>query len=559
MNHWIILPLLLPALVAPLIALAVRHDIVLARVFSVASTVLMLLLGAILMAMAADGEIRTYALGNWPPPFGIVLVLDRLAALMLVLTAVLGLVVLLHAINGWDRRGQHFHSLFQFQLMGINGAFLTGDLFNLFVFFEVLLIASYGLMVHGGGAQRLRAGVQYVIVNLVGSALFLIAVGLIYSVTGTLNMADLAVRVATVAPGDEALLHTGALLLLLVFGVKAALVPVQFWLPGTYANAPAPVAALFAIMTKVGAYAIMRVYTLVFGAGQGASLAAPWLMPAALVTLVLGMVGVLAARSLGQMVSFAVVGSMGTLLAAVALFTPQAMAAALYYLIHSTLAAGALFLIVDLVVERRPGQGDALTVAPPFAQGGLIAGGFFAAAIAMAGMPPLSGFIGKLLILDGAREGPWATWIWTLILATSLLAIVGFARGGSTLFWKSAAVQGQFRAARRQAPALPFVAVGALLGATVALTVFAGPVTTYLDRTAAQLFARSGYIEAVLAVDAQISFAPLAGEDRTVSAQALSAAPPPGAAGDPSDVPASGADRDIRAGLSAAAAYRGRD
>jgi multicomponent K+:H+ antiporter subunit D len=512
MNHWIILPLLLPALVAPLIALAVRHDIVLARVFSVASTVLMLLLGAILMAMAADGEIRFYALGNWPPPFGIVLVLDRLAALMLVLTAVLGLVVLLHAINGWDRRGQHFHSLFQFQLMGINGAFLTGDLFNLFVFFEVLLIASYGLMVHGGGAQRLRAGVQYVIVNLVGSGLFLVAVGLIYSVTGTLNMADLAVRVATVAPGDEALLHTGALLLLLVFGVKAALVPVQFWLPGTYANAPAPVAALFAIMTKVGAYAIMRVYTLIFGAGEGVSLAAPWLMPAALVTLVLGMLGVLAARSLGQMVSFAVVGSMGTLLAAVALFTPQAMAAALYYLLHSTLAAGALFLIVDLVVERRPGQGDALTAAPPFAQGGLIAGGFFAAAIAMAGMPPLSGFVGKLLILDGAREGPWAAWIWTLMLATSLLAIVGFARGGSTLFWKSAAVPGRFRAGRPPPSALPFVAVGTLLGATVALTVFAGPVSGYLDRTAAQLFARSGYIDAVLGAEAPGGVVPFAGE-----------------------------------------------
>ncbi|HRP96057.1 MAG TPA: monovalent cation/H+ antiporter subunit D [Rhodocyclaceae bacterium] len=513
MNHWIILPLLLPALVAPLIALAVRHDIVLARVFSVASTVLLLLLGAILMGMAADGEIRFYALGNWPPPFGIVLVLDRLAALMLVLTAVLGLAVLLYAINGWDRRGQHFHPIFQFQLMGINGAFLTGDLFNLFVFFEVLLIASYGLMVHGGGAQRLRAGVQYVIVNLVGSGLFLIAVGLIYSVTGTLNMADLAVRVAAVAPGDAALLHTGALLLLLVFAIKAALVPVQFWLPGTYANAPAPVAALFAIMTKVGAYSIVRVYTLIFGAGAGeaAALAAPWLMPAALVTLALGMLGVLAARSLGQMVSFAVVGSMGTLLTAVALFTPQAMSAALYYLLHSTLVAGALFLIVDLVAERRPGHADALTVAPPFAQGGLIAGAFFVGAIAMAGMPPLSGFIGKLLILDGARDGPWAVWIWTLILATSLFAIVGFARGGSTLFWKSAAVGGHFRAARRPPPALPFVAVGALLGATLALTIFAGAVTRYLDQTSAQLFAPAHYVDAVLGTEAPAGFDPLAG------------------------------------------------
>ncbi len=500
MNHWIVLPILLPALVAPLIALAVRFDIVLARVFSVASTVLLLALGVILMGMAADGTVTSYALGNWPAPFGIVLVLDRLSALMLVLNALLGLVVLLHAINGWDQRGRHFHSLYQFLLMGVNGAFLTGDFFNLFVFFEVLLIASYGLMVHGGGPERVRAGVQYVAINLVGSSLFLVAVGLLYSVTGTLNMADLALRVADVAPGDQALLRTGALLLLLVFAIKAALVPVQFWLPGTYANAPAPVAALFAIMTKVGAYAIIRLYTLAFGAaaGEAAWLAAPWLMPAALATLAAGMLGVLAARRLGQMASFAVIGSMGTLLAAVAVFTEPAMAAALYYLAHSTLAGGALFLIVDLVTERRPGHGDALTVAPRIVHGGLVAGFFFLGAIAMTGMPPLSGFVGKLLILDGVRASAHAVWIWVVVLAGSLLAIVGFARGGSTLFWKSSALDGLMRPAGRLHPVLPFVATGLLLGATVLLTVFAGPAADYAERTAAQLFHPSAYIEAVL-------------------------------------------------------------
>ena len=500
MNHWIILPLLLPALVAPLIALAVRYDIVLARVFSVASAVLMLLLGLILMGMVVDGSVVTYALGNWPAPFGIVLVLDRLAALMLVLTAVLGLVVLLYAINGWDKRGRHFHPLFQFQLMGINGAFLTGDLFNLFVFFEILLIASYGLMVHGGGALRVRAGVQYVVMNLVGSSLFLIAVGLIYSVTGTLNMADLALRVAEVSPGDRALLHTGALLLLLVFAVKAALVPVQFWLPGTYANAPAPVAALFAIMTKVGAYSIIRMYTLVFGdsAGEAGSLAGEWLVPAALVTLVVGMLGVFAARSLGQMVSFAMVGSMGTLLVAVGMFSPQAMSAALFYLLHSTLAAGALFLIVDLITQRRGRHADTLSLAPRFVHGGLIAGAFFVGAIAMTGMPPLSGFLGKLLILDAIRDGAVAVWVWGLVLSTSLLAIIGFARGGSILFWKSTSLEGVLPAGRRSGDALPFVSVGMLLGMLVLLTVFAGPVTAYLEQTSAQLFAPSGYIDAVL-------------------------------------------------------------
>ncbi len=500
MNHWLILPLLLPALAAPLIALAVRHDIVLQRVFSVASAVLLFLLALVLTAMVADGSVLTYELGNWPAPFGIVLVLDRLSALMLLLASVLGLFVLLYAINGWDTRGRHFHSLFLFQMMGINGAFLTGDLFNLFVFFEVLLIASYGLMVHGGGALRVRAGVQYVVMNLVGSSVFLIAIGLIYSVTGTLNMADLALRVAEVKLADQALLHTGALLLLLVFGIKAALVPVQFWLPGTYANAPAPVAALFAIMTKVGAYSIIRMYTLVFGdsAGEVGALAGNWLVPAALVTVVVGMLGVLAARSLGQMVSFAVVGSMGTLLVAVGSFTPQSISAALYYLLHSTLAAGVLFLLVDLITQRRAEHADTLVAAPRFAQAGLISGGFFLAAIAVTGMPPLSGFLGKLLILDAVRDSAAAVWIWGLVLSTSLIAIIGFARAGSEIFWKSTSLEGMLPVGDSQTGGLPFVAVGFLLATLALLTLFAGPVSGFLESTAEQLFFRVDYIEAVL-------------------------------------------------------------
>jgi len=355
MNHWLIAPILLPAIMAPILLMGARYDIVLARVFSIASTVALLGIALALNAMVGDGTILTYALGNWVAPYGIVLVGDRLSVMMLLLTAVLALAVLFFAIDGSDSEGRHFHALYQFQLMGINGAFLTGDFFNLFVFFEVLLIASYGLMVHGGGRDRVRAGVQYVVINLVGSTLFLIAVGMIYSVAGTLNMADLAIKVPQVAAADQALLQTGALLLLLVFCIKAALVPVHFWLPGTYANAPAPVAALFAIMTKVGAYCAIRLYVLAFGADAGAAawLAAPWLLPAALLTLSLGMLGVLAARRLGQLASFAVIGSMGLLLTGIALFTPTALSAALYYLLHSTLAGAVLFLIADLIARRR--------------------------------------------------------------------------------------------------------------------------------------------------------------------------------------------------------------
>ena len=505
MNHALILPILLPAVVGAVLVIAARYDRVLARVLSLASMVLMLAIALGLFVLASDGSVRTYALGAWPAPFGIVLALDRLAALMLLLGAVLGLGVLLYASNGWDQRGKHFHPLYQFQLMGINGAFLTGDFFNLFVFFEILLIASYGLMVHGGGGLRVKAGVQYVVTNLVGSSVFLIAVGMIYSVTGTLNMADLALIVPKVPAADQALLQTGAVLLLLVFAVKAALVPLHFWLPGTYANAPGPVAALFAIMTKVGAYSIIRLYVLAFGAdaGEAAWLAAPWLLPAALVTLVLGMTGVLAARSLGQMASFAVIGSMGLLLSTVAVFTEQATSAALYYLIHSTLAAGALFLIVDLVAERRGLLRDRLVLAPRIAQGGLIASLFFVAAIAITGMPPLSGFVGKLLVLDAVRASAHATWLWTLILSTSLIAIVGFSRGGSMLFWKPHALPAAPAAARRP-EALPIVAVGGLLACLALLTVFAGPVHAWLELTAAQLYAPAGYIEAVLGTAGEV-------------------------------------------------------
>ncbi|MDX5382952.1 MAG: monovalent cation/H+ antiporter subunit D [Rhodobacterales bacterium] len=501
MNHWIIAPVLLPPLVAAVIILAARYQVALQRVFSVASTVGLLGISTGLLIESMSGRIGVYELGNWPAPFGIVLVLDRLSATMITLTSALAVAVVLYAIgSGWDKRGHHFHALFQFQLMGILGAFLTGDAFNLFVFFEVLLIASYGLMVHGGGGLRVKAGVQYVVTNLVGSSLFLIAVGLIYSVTGTLNMADLALKVPQVPAADQALLQTGAVLLLLVFGVKAALVPLHFWLPGTYANAPGPVAALFAIMTKVGAYSIIRLYVLAFGAdaGEAAWIAAPWLLPAGLLTLVLGMSGVFAARSLGQMASFAVIGSMGMLLATVSVFTPQALSAALFYLVHSTFGAAALFLIADLVAERRGVQRDRLALAPRFAQGTLIAGLFFAAAIAVAGMPPLSGFLGKLLVLDAVRAHPQAVWFWTLILATSLLAILGFARGGSLMFWKSHALDAPATASRRPAPVLPFVAVGGLLAVLAVLTVAAGPVHAWLEQTSAQVFAPAGYIDAVL-------------------------------------------------------------
>jgi multicomponent K+:H+ antiporter subunit D len=493
MSHWIIAPVVLPAILAPLIIMVMRNDMLMQRVFALAGVLALNGIAAALLWAATIHPPEVYLLGNWPAPFGIVLVLDRLSAMMLMLTALLALAVQLYVIStDWDARGRHFHALFLFQLMGINGAFLTGDAFNLFVFFEVLLIASYGLMIHGAGRDRLRAGVQYIAFNLIASTLFLFALATIYSVTGTLNMADLAVKVAALPEGDAALIRVAAILLIAVFAIKGALVPLQFWLPGTYANAPGPVAALFAIMTKIGAYAILRTTTLIFPADTPAtgSLIADLMLPAALITLALGAIGILGARSLPRLAAFAGIASMGTLFTAMAAGTPQATSAALYYMIHSTLATAALFLIADLITDRR--QNGTLTAQPRIAQQGLIAAVFFVSAIALAGMPPLSGFIGKLLVMDALRAD--APLIWSVILGSGLLMVLGFARAGSTLFWKSHAT-GEDAAPHDSEP-LAFVAIGGLLAGLVLLTVFAGPITGWLDATAAALHAPQAYIDA---------------------------------------------------------------
>jgi multicomponent K+:H+ antiporter subunit D len=508
MTHWIITPIILPALLAPFIVLAARYHIGIQRVFSVVGVLALIVIALGLAWQTSDGTIILYQLGDWAAPFGIVLVGDRLSTMMVLLTAVLALFVLLYAIgSGWDDRGRHFHALFQFQLMGIMGAFLTGDLFNLFVFFEVLLIASYGLMIHAGGNARLRAGVQYVLFNLIGSTLFLFALGSIYAETGTLNMADLAQRVALISPDQTVGIRVAAVLLLLVFAIKAATVPLHFWLPSSYAEAPAPVAALFAIMTKVGAYAIIRVYTMIFPPGLEvtSSLQDLWLLPAALLSLAIGMIGVLAAKKLDRLIAFSVIGSMGMVMVSISLFTPDSVAAALYYIVHSTLAAGALFLICDLVRTGRTNVD--LTPQPAMAGTSWTAALFFAGAIAMAGLPPLSGFLGKLLVLDASFNTELGVWIWVIVLGSSLVSIVGFARAGSVLFWKAHGVLPEDAAAPvSERPAImSYVAVGGLIALLAAHTVFAGLVHGYTKAMAAQLFAPASYISTVIDTPGKLS------------------------------------------------------
>jgi len=509
LDHLMVAPVVVPAVTAPLTMLLMRRQRSTALAVSFGGGIAMLIAAVALFVAAQDDAIRSYALGNWPAPFGIVLVVDRLAVTMLVVAAVLGIVVLAHAVvTGADRRGWHFHPLFHFQLMGLNGAFLTGDLFNLFVFFEVLLIASYGLMLHGQEALRLKTGVAYVVVNIVGSALFLIALGLLYGVTSTLNMADLAVKVAALGAEDQGLLRVAGLLLMAVFALKAAVVPLHLWLPRTYAAAMPVVAALFAIMTKVGVYAMIRTVPLIFGARAGAAawVPAPYLLPAAMLGAAIGFVGVLTARGMREQAAYAVLASTGTLLMPVALWREAALAAALYYLLQAVLAGAALFLVADVTMRRRGQYADAVVPSPRFAQqdaAGLL---YLLAAIAAVGLPPLAGFVGKLLILDASFAAPGWPAVWATILVTTMIGVIGFSRSGSTLFWKATPQvesegEGQVRAeaiASTRRSRAEFIAPATLLALLAALTIAAGWVTRQTGATAAQIMAPERYVAAVL-------------------------------------------------------------
>ncbi|MDD3530154.1 MAG: monovalent cation/H+ antiporter subunit D [Gallionellaceae bacterium] len=491
MSHLVIAPLILP-LVAGILLLFLR-DVAIAwrRALALGATLAQFGLAVLLAVAVNDGTILTYALGDWPAPYGIVLVADRLAAWMVLVTALLAPFPLLHACRGQDEAGRHFHVLYQWQLFGLNGAFLTGDLFNLFVFFEVLLLASYGLVLHGGGRARIRAGLHYVVVNLAGSALFLIAVGTLYGLFGTLNMADLALRMAAADPDLAGPARAAGLLLFAVFALKAALLPLYLWLPRTYAAAAAPVAALFAIMTKVGAYAILRTATLMFAGGSLGGLLDAWLLPLALATLLAGLFGALAARSLGEQAAWLVVASVGTLLTAFGLGSAAGIAAGLYYLPHSTFAAAALFLLADRIGSGRGALADRFEPGPALAGAGWLGGLFFVAAILLTGMPPLSGFVGKFLLLRAALAHPAWPWVLAAVLGGGLLALVALARSGSLLF---------FRAAGAPAPAaaVPVAPAAALLALGLVLTVAAGPLSDLAAAAAGQLLAPQDYIAAVL-------------------------------------------------------------
>ncbi|MCB1984281.1 MAG: monovalent cation/H+ antiporter subunit D [Burkholderiales bacterium] len=505
-SHIVIFPVILPLLTGIVLLLLPGQQWSLKRITSFTSLCFQIAIAVFLLITVSNGDILAYALGNWSPPFGIVLVADRLAAWMLIVTVLVATCALLYAIRGTDKNGAHFHTLFQLQLFGLNGAFLTGDLFNLFVFFEILLLASYSLLLHGGGRLKTKAGLHFVIINLVGSTLFLFAVGILYGLLGTLNMADLALKIVSTPEENVALIHVAGLLLFAVFALKAALLPLYLWLPAAYAHTTATVAALFAIMTKVGAYSILRVYTLIFGAQAGhlANLIENWLLPLALLTLIVGVLGALASTRLRQQVAYLVIASIGTLLTAFGMHTQAGIAAGLFYLPHSTFAAAALFLLTDCIANRRNVMDDQFEPGPIIQQQRLIGILFFILAILIAGLPPLSGFIGKFLILQAALTHSALPWIMGVILITSLFTLIALARGGSMLFYRAQAphicnIDPNADVQRNSlSVAMELTSVICLLMLCIGLMVWAGVITEYTTATANQLLQPEFYIQSVL-------------------------------------------------------------
>ena len=521
-QHLIVAPVLLPLLCGALLVPLTqgRHRLKFAASFA---CVLALIVNAVLLVARTDGAhweegIGVYLAANWAAPFGIALVADRLAALMLLLTALLAAAALLYAMRGWSRIGVHFHSLFQFLLMGINGAFLTHDLFNLFVFFEVMLAASYGLVMHGYNAARIRASMQYIAVNLAAALLFLTGTALIYATAGTLNMADLAARIGSMAAGDVALLKVGVTVLALAFLVKSAMWPLGFWLPTTYAAASPPVAAMLVLMTKVGAYVILRIWALVFSgeAGAAAGFGYTALLWGGMATIVFGAAGMLATDTAGRMAGYSAIVSSGTLLAVIGYGQPSLVAAGLYYLVGSTLAIAAFMLLIELIDRiRTPGaamlaltmEAYAIEDTPdePTGKGvpaalAFLSLSFAACALLVAGLPPLSGFVAKFGLFhallnpapaDGAITGAGWT-LMALIFVSGLIAVISMLRFGVRTFWASGAI------APPKLHVSEVMPVSLLLLLCVVLTVQAGPVFGYMARAAADLHRPGLYVHRVL-------------------------------------------------------------
>ena len=522
------------AVLIPFLGAALNFIIVhrnrLQRGVTVGAMVLTLILNAFMLANVWNQGPQVVHLGDWAAPYGIVMVVDQLSALMLVVSVVVSLAVLIYAVSEGVASGDDegpisiFYPTFLLLVAGVSHAFLAGDLFNLYVGFEILLTASYVLLTMGGTAQRIRAGVTYVVVSVISSILLLISLGMIYGATATVNMADLSVKLADLPQGTQMQLH---LMLLIAFGVKAAIFPLSFWLPDSYPTASAPVTAVFAgLLTKVGVYSIIRTETLLFPGTQIKDL----LMWVALLTMIVGILGALAQIDIKRMLSFTLISHIGYMIFGIALGTQAALAAVVYYIAHHIVIQTSLFLVAGLI-ERRGGSTNVDRLAGMLKISPLLGVLYMIPALNLGGIPPFSGFLGKVALLEaGVEAGTWLSYLLVGVsVFVSLLTLMALIRVWNRVFLRNvddaeypdpvlrattaegrrprtsravAGKSGSRFSGRSPVVLLPGTMVGAttaLVAVGVALTVFAGPLFDLADNASENLNNPDRYVNAVLA------------------------------------------------------------
>jgi multicomponent Na+:H+ antiporter subunit D len=485
----LVVPILVP-LVAAILLMAPARAVVQRRL-ALAGSIALLASGIALFARVDGGGIQVLQMSGWPAPFGITLVADLLAALLVVAVGVVAVAVSGAAFAGVDPRREAFgyHSLIQILLMGVCGAFLTGDLFNLYVFFEVMLVASFVLMALYRNRAQLEGAFKYVTLNLIASSIFLTALGLLYGMAGTLNMADLArVWPSVRASGMDAAL---AVLLVIAFSIKAGLFPLFFWLPASYHTPPAIVGAVFAgLLTKVGVYALIRIFTLLFQ--DGPAFLVTLLLSTSAATMLIGLVAAQTERDFRRVLSFNLVGHIGYTTASLSVLTTAALAGAIFYVLHHIVVITNLFLVSGVLLRLRrttamSGLGGLYREHPVFASLAMVP------IFSLAGVPPLSGFLGKLAIVEGTF-GAGAYWVGGLVLAAGLLTLLSMGRVWAEGFWAPSSTKND-----QATPGAPLlIAIAGLSLVTLAITVGAEPLFAVTSRAAAQLLEREDYIRAVL-------------------------------------------------------------
>jgi multicomponent Na+:H+ antiporter subunit D len=526
MNFLVPLVVLLPLLGAASALIAGRRPRLQATLTVVALSATLAVAIALLITVDTGGTI-VVEVGGWPAPWGIVLVADRLAALMVVTSAAVLLAVFIYTIGQGLADGDDetpvsiYNPTYLVMAAGVFNAFIAGDLFNLYVGFEILLAASYVLLTLGGTRARIHAGVTYIVVSLLSSLLFLAAVAMIYGATGTVNIAQISERIAEIPPDVQTIIHV---MLLVAFGIKAAVFPLSFWLPDSYPTAPAPVTAVFAgLLTKVGVYAILRTETVIFPGGALSNV----LMVVALLTLVIGVLGAVAQADIKRLLSFTLLSHIGYMIFGIAIGTVIGIAAAIYYIIHHIIVQTTLFLATGLV-ERIGGTTSLTRLGGLLKLSPIVGVLFFIPALNLGGIPPFSGFIGKLgLFIAGAELGTPLSYI--LIAAgavTSLLTLYALMRAWNLAFWRpkaeadatgvsepgdeaTASAAAHLTEApgatqtmtARSAPRLMTRATAAMVLLSLALTVFAGPLYEIAHRAAQDLDGPGAYVHAVLGSD----------------------------------------------------------